>query len=280
MQENDIPLLDCPVDYILGEASGKLLNEYGRFPCKIKCGTYAFMAEGWARATINITECEFKKDDVVYIEPGSFLLIRECSEDAKACYIIFSSLFLEKNMYGTRRPFSPIHGRAPIIHLTEEQSGIVRNFSMLMADALNCTPPMLTAERMVDIYNLIQHTYIDYFLAENGATGRSADRKTEIYHEYSDMVMRHYHEWHHVSEYAEAMHVTMPHLCSTIKSVSNRTAGDLIIETILTDAKAQLKITTQPIKEIALNLGFDNVGLFNRFFKVHTGVTPKVYRQS
>ena len=46
----------------------------------------------------------------------------------------------------------------------------------------------------------------------------------------------------------------------------------------VTDAKSQLKITNQQIKEIALNLGFDNVAFFNRFFKAHVGVTPKAYR--
>ena len=37
-EQKNIPLLDCPVDYLIGDASGKVLNEYGRFPCKIKCG--------------------------------------------------------------------------------------------------------------------------------------------------------------------------------------------------------------------------------------------------
>ena len=61
-------------------------------------------------------------------------------------------------------------------------------------------------------------------------------------------------------------------------ALGDRTAGDIIAEAILTDAKSQLKITNTQIKEIALNLGFDNVAFFNRFFKAHVGVTPKAYR--
>jgi AraC-like DNA-binding protein len=106
------------------------------------------------------------------------------------------------------------------------------------------------------------------------------DRKTEIYHEYSDLVMKHYHEWHHVADYAEVLRITVPHLCSTIKLASNRTAGDLIVEAILTDAKAQLKLSVTPIKEIANSLGFENVAFFNRFFKTHVGITPKNYRNN
>ena len=81
MKNNNIPLLDCPVDFLIGDASGKVLNEYGRFPCKIKCGVYAIVVKGTAKATINITQYNFKENDVVLLEPGGFLLIHEFSEE-------------------------------------------------------------------------------------------------------------------------------------------------------------------------------------------------------
>ena len=34
MQDEKIPLIDCPIDYIFGEASGKILNEYGNLSLK------------------------------------------------------------------------------------------------------------------------------------------------------------------------------------------------------------------------------------------------------
>ena len=70
MQDKNIPLLDCPVDFLIGDASGKIMNEYGRFPCKIQCGVYAFLVRGWAKATINITDYEFQRNDVLLLEPG------------------------------------------------------------------------------------------------------------------------------------------------------------------------------------------------------------------
>jgi AraC-like DNA-binding protein len=106
------------------------------------------------------------------------------------------------------------------------------------------------------------------------------NRQAEIYQEYTRLVLDHYTEWHHVSQYADSMRITLPHLCSTIKKVSKKTAGDIINDAILMDAKAQLKITNSQIKEIALALGFENVAFFNRFFKTHTGYTPKAYRHN
>ena len=278
--QNEIPLIDCPIDYIFGEASGKVLNEYMRFPCKILCGVYAFMVKGTARATVNITQYDFRENDLIYLAPNSFFLVHEFSEDAQLSYIIFSSAFLEKNAYSLRRPRLMATEACQIVNATAEQAKIVNSFSQLIEDAVNCTPSMLNTERMVHIYNLVHLLFQDYFVANSDNTSKSIDRKTEIYHEYSELVMKHYHEWHHVSDYAEALRITVPHLCSTIKQASHRTAGDLIAEAILTDAKAQLKLSATPIKEIAISLGFENVAFFNRFFKTHEGLTPRHYLNS
>ena len=278
--QNDIPLIDCHIDYIFGEASGKVLNEYMRFPCKILCGVYAFMIKGKARATVNITQYDFRENDLIYLAPNSFFLVHEFSEDAQLSYIIFSSSFLEKNAYSLRRPRLVTVDACQIVNVTSEQAKIITDFSQLIEESVNCSPSMLNSERMVHIYNLVHLMFQDYFVANSDATSKVMDRKTEIYHEYSELVMKHYHEWHHVSDYAEALHITVPHLCSTIKQASQRTAGDLIVEAILTDAKAQLKLSVSPIKEIAISLGFENVAFFNRFFKTHVGTTPKNYRNS
>lgn len=278
--ENKIPLLDCPMDYLIGDASGKIMNEYGRFPCKIKCGVYAIIIRGTAKATINITQYDFRERDVLLLEPGSFLLIHEFSEDALVYYMLFSSSFLEKNTFSNRMSLTALQLRSPIIHISVEQAEVIKSMAMVLLQAMNTRPPMLNSEKMVYIFNLMQTSFASYARSQDEYIIRPTDRRTEIYQDYCQLVLKHYREWRHVNQYAQAMHITMPHLCSTIKSVSSRTAGDIITDAIVTDAKAQLKITVLPIKEIALSLGFDNVAFFNRFFKTHVGVTPKAYRNS
>ena len=264
--------MDCPTDYLIGDASGKIMNEYGRFPCKIKCGVYAYMVRGCAKATLNITQMDFKQNDLLLIEPGTFLLIHEFSEDALVYYVLFSSSFLDKYSYSARISTQALHLSNPTIHMTDEVA--------VLLDALNCTPSLLSTEKMVHVFNMFQLFYVDFARQQQPYPIRPQDRKTEVYQDYQKLVLAHYHEWHHVAQYAEAMRLSLPHLCSTVKSVSGKTAGDLIIDAILTDAKAQLKITNLQIKEIAMSLGFDNVAFFNRFFKSHTGTTPKEYRKN
>lgn len=280
MNDNKIPLLDCPFDYMIGDASGKILNEYGRFPCKIMCGVYAIIVRGTAHATININEYDFRPNQIVLFEPGSFLRVHEFSEDALVYYVVFGSKFLEKHTFNNRMSLTALQLNSPTLQLNEEQAEVMCSLYTTLIKAMNTRPSMLNTEKMVHIFNLLQTNYKEQAMRESANAVRPADRKTEIYQDYCRLVLEHYHEWHHVSQYAEALRITLPHLCSTIRQVSERTAGDIINEAILTDAKAQLKITTLQIKEIAISLGFDNIAFFNRFFKSHVGVTPKTYRMS
>ena len=232
MKDEKIPLIDCPIDYIFGEASGKILNEYGRFPCKIQCAVYAFMLQGTAKATLDIIQYDFQKNDLIYLKPGSFFLVHNFSEDARLVYIVFSSAFVEKNAYGMRRLSVPTQSFNPILHMNDEQAEVITMFSDLLNKAINCTPSMLSSERMVHVFNLIHQTYSELFATSDKKQAHLQDRKTEIYQEYNELVLHHYHEWHHVAEYAEALCITVPHLCSTIKNASGRTAGDIIVDAI------------------------------------------------
>ena len=281
MKENNIPIVDCPYgDYMIGDASGKLMNEYGRYPCKIMCGVYALLVRGTAHATINVTEYDFKANDILLLEPGSFLLIREFSDDALVYWVVFGSKFLEKHTFNNRMSLQAMQLHSPILTISENHAQVLISMYDTLIKALNAQPSMLDSDKMVHVFNLLQTSYAKYAHEQDEYLIRPQDRKTEIYQDYCQLVLAHYHEWHHVSQYADAMRITLPHLCSTIKAVGDRTAGDIIVDAILTDAKSQLKITSQQIKEIALSLGFENVAFFNRFFKSHVGVTPKAYRIS
>lgn len=276
--DKNIPLLDCPFDYLVGDASGRILNKYSSFPSKIMCGVYAIIVRGSAKATINITQYDFKANDLLWLEPGSFFLIHEFTEDALVYYVLFSSSFMEKNTYNTRLSLNPFSTPKPVIHLKPDVSKVYTGMIQVLIDASNCEPSLLSSAKMVHIAHLLHTAHLEFTNIDKKLI-KPQDRKQEIYQTYIQMVLEHYTEWHHVAQYADEMRITLPHLCSTIKSVSGKTASDFIVDAIITDAKAQLKISNLPIKEIGMSLGFENLAFFNRFFKAHTGITPKNYRK-
>ena len=66
----------------------------------------------------------------------------------------------------------------------------------------------------------------------------------------------------------------------SIKEVRGKSALDLINEAVILDAKAQLKNSDLTILQISDTLNFTNPSFFAKYFKKHTGMTPKEYRIS
>ena len=83
---------------------------------------------------------------------------------------------------------------------------------------------------------------------------------------------------HQLGFYAEKLGMTVDRLNDHVKRATGVTAGHLIRQRVLTEAKRQLVFTTQPIQDIAAELSFSDPSHFARFFRKHTGTTPHEFR--
>jgi AraC family transcriptional regulator, transcriptional activator of pobA len=79
--------------------------------------------------------------------------------------------------------------------------------------------------------------------------------------------------------YAEKLLMTPDRLNDHVKRATGVTAGHLIRQRVLTEAKRQLVFTNQPIHEIAYDLAFSDPSHFARFFRQQTGTTPQAFRE-
>jgi AraC family transcriptional regulator, transcriptional activator of pobA len=83
---------------------------------------------------------------------------------------------------------------------------------------------------------------------------------------------------HQLGFYAEKLGMSVDRLNDHIKRATGVTAGHLIRQRVLTEAKRQLVFTAQPIQDIAGELSFSDPSHFARFFRKHTGTTPHEFR--
>lgn len=81
-----------------------------------------------------------------------------------------------------------------------------------------------------------------------------------------------------VGVYAEALHLSPNHFTRIIKRTSGRTPSEWIALITINQAKFLLRQNRKSIKEVAAELSFPEQFTFRKYFKHHTGLSPKEYR--
>ncbi len=85
-------------------------------------------------------------------------------------------------------------------------------------------------------------------------------------------------EWSGLEDYARALVTTPARLNAACRRTCGRTAGQLVRDRVVVEARRQLAYTTMTVSEIAYDLGFADPAYFSRWFRTRTGQTPRAYR--
>jgi AraC-like DNA-binding protein len=103
-------------------------------------------------------------------------------------------------------------------------------------------------------------------------------RRPEILTQLRDLIEEHFRVHHAPSDYARMLHVSPKALSRIVRSHFNKTLTELIRERIARQAKWEMLHTTKPVKQVAMELGFDDTFYFSRLFKRATGCSPSFFR--
>lgn len=92
------------------------------------------------------------------------------------------------------------------------------------------------------------------------------------------LVEDHFRSERQLAFYADRLAMTPDRLNDLVKRAIGVTAGHLIRQRVLTEAKRELVFSTRPVHDIAYDLKFADPSHFARFFRKQTGVTPLEFR--
>jgi len=92
-------------------------------------------------------------------------------------------------------------------------------------------------------------------------------------------VEQHFRTPHSLSFYAEQLALTLHRVNEVCKYMTGKTAGDILRDRRLLEAKQQLVHSDTPIGQIAEDLGFQDFSYFSRQFKKNTWISPAAYRR-
>ncbi|MBS1755081.1 MAG: helix-turn-helix domain-containing protein [Ferruginibacter sp.] len=109
-------------------------------------------------------------------------------------------------------------------------------------------------------------------------TAIKTDINLKLFQDYKIEVEKHYKKEHGVQFYADSLFTQPRTLNSLSQKYAGKTAGEIIADRIILEAKRELYYSTISVKEIGYALGFDDPAYFTRFFKKQTGVSPNEYK--
>jgi len=275
-----LPQFDLPVNYIVYDnIRADLLKFYASFPCKISAGIFCYVEKGHISARINLWDYDVKENDLVLIVPGSFIQIKEVSDDVKISFQGYSSEFLHKfNLMKQIESFYFDIFRYPIFALSKELGQIVKDEFAAFTQAN--TVGLLETQSAIGATITIMLEVVDMAAKEKLAREPSSrsNREQQIATEFIRLAFENYREEHKVSFYAHEVDLTLSHFCNVISRTMGMTPQELIMNMIIMDAKTQLKGTRLSVARIAQLLGFTAPTTFNRYFRTYTGMTPQEYR--
>ncbi|MBK7939131.1 MAG: helix-turn-helix domain-containing protein [Lewinellaceae bacterium] len=107
--------------------------------------------------------------------------------------------------------------------------------------------------------------------AENG--------HADIVREFNFLVEQHFKTKHTVAEYADLLHKSPKTISNLFSRLGTKTPLQLIQERKMLEARRMLRYTDLPVKEIAYELGYEDLQTFSRFFKAQEGVSPSEFRE-
>ena len=121
-----------------------------------------------------------------------------------------------------------------------------------------------------NIFNLLLTNYAPAVLS----------RSESIFQEFIKNVEKYFRKERSVGFYADKLNLTPKYLSTVIQQQTGKHATDWIDKYTILEAKTLLKSSTLSIQQIAYDLNFSTQSHFGRYFRNHTGMSPKLYRNS
>ncbi|WP_035092737.1 helix-turn-helix domain-containing protein [Aquimarina macrocephali] len=102
---------------------------------------------------------------------------------------------------------------------------------------------------------------------------------SDIVREFNFLVEQHFKTKHHVSEYAELLYKSPKTLSNIFSKMGSKTPLQYIQDRKMLEARRLLHYTNMQIKEIAYEIGYEDVQAFSRFFKNQEGSSPSEFKE-
>ncbi|WP_205941075.1 helix-turn-helix domain-containing protein [Albibacterium indicum] len=239
---------------------------------------------GEARINLNMQDYNIKENTLVLMSPNTIMSMSSIKKSCTLSGVSFTIDFMSEigMPEDATAIFSFFSSRfSPIWNIEKEDTKLINQLIQRLVEH--------TAKYAIHPFGkeiLIHNFFI--FLYELAAMSQQYSkmirmnftRQERLIIAFGNLAREQFREVRTVKKYADQLNVSAKYLSEIVKEYSGKNASEIINDLVILEAKFLLSRSQLSIGEIADNLNFSDQSFFGKYFKRHTGMSPKAYRES
>lgn len=224
------------------------------------------------------------KNSIVFFEPSQVKSIEQITPDFEMKVLVYQQSFLtviniKLNKLKVFKYF--IHYFKELSDFTDQEMDLLSK----QIDSIKCLQDFQETigfdEKVLEnLFSALIYTITGIYLQNDFFEQHKMSRADEITFQFTKNVFQNFITEKSPKFYADLQHITSRHLTSMVKSVTGKTATQIIAEFVMNEAKILLNSTDKTIMQIADELNFGDSYTFSHYFKRYSGKSPALYRSA
>ena len=254
--------------------------------CKNDAFVAAYCKNGSFRIRIDTEEYVVSEGMMLMKLPGNSIRFSdENEEEAELTIIVASAQFFSVHKLDIIKMLNEVIGifNNPCFRLQPEEHALFEQHIRLLSEVAHsgyAYAKESTYHIISSVFCLLGSSVCRQFLRQGIELQSVSTRNKLVFDRFLDLVKQYHTEQRNVKFYANKLCISPKYLSKILKSVSGLSAPQWIDRFVVRQAQQLLKNSDSCIKEISDELNFPCPSFFYKYFKQHTGMTPKQYRES
>jgi AraC family transcriptional activator of pobA len=250
------------------------------FPHRHSFYHLAFFTAGGGSHTIDFERFPVKTGQLYFMVPGqvhSWFFEGQIEGYVMNVSAGFFNAFLQDPAYVERFPFFSGVSAEGVVQLPETAIPVVTELFASMLKEMDGTQAY--SQDMLRL--LVLEMFIQVSRgSRQGLAKQEPPHNYVLLRNFRKLVDQHYMQLRLPKEYAALLYVTPNYLNAFCRHMLGKSAGEIIRDRVLLEAKRLLINADMSIAAIAYQLNFADNSYFTKFFKKYAGVTPEEFRKN
>jgi len=255
-----------------------------RFPYPFRSDNFSILllTRGKVKIQLNLVTYELHANDLIIINPQTVVQVLEIEPGSRRSGIIFSMDFVLQNHLSNNEidTFNFFAAKiTPKLKLAEQE---LHTFNILTGLLLQKNKEnnvgLFGDEMLSHSFHMILYEIAALYKKQYEGIKTQMPRKEELSMRFARLLNDNFKKQRTVQFYADALYVTTGHLTRVLKEISGKTAGQLIDDAVILEARILLSDPSLTVSQVANELQFSDQSFFGKFFKKNTGFSPSKYR--